>query len=122
MLNGIGVARKGGYLKRRGNAVLADKGYSSKSLREALKKQGVKVIIPYKINEKAARDKRCCIDMEQYKSRNVVERCFGALKELRRVATRYEKTARNYLMMVKLGSIRLFLRRLCNCGIQPNIR
>lgn len=52
--------------------------------------------------------------MEEYKSRNVVERCFGVLKELRRVATRYEKTARNYLAMVKLGSIRLFLKRLCN--------
>ncbi|EBU8907018.1 IS5 family transposase, partial [Salmonella enterica subsp. enterica] len=112
LLDGIGVARKGGYLKRRGSAVLADKGYSSQSLRKALKMQGVKAIIPYKINEKAAADKRCRVDMEGYKSRNVVERCFGALKELRRVATRYEKTARNYLAMVKLGSIRLFLKKL----------
>lgn len=114
LLDGIGVARKGGYLKRRGSAVLADKGYSSQLLRKALKSQGIKTIIPYKVNEKAATDKRCQVDMEEYKSRNVVERCFGVLKELRRVATRYEKTARNYLAMVKLGSIRLFLKRLCN--------
>ncbi|MCG8707292.1 transposase, partial [Brenneria sp. 4F2] len=88
--------------------------YSSQVLRSALKRRGIKVVIPYKINEKAASDRRCQIDMESYKSRNVVERCFGFLKECRRVATRYEKTARNYLSMVKLGCIRLFLRRLCN--------
>ncbi|MBS9436652.1 IS5/IS1182 family transposase, partial [Photorhabdus noenieputensis] len=36
------------------------------------------------------------------------------LKGNRRIATRYEKTARNYLSMVKLGCIRLFCRRLYN--------
>ncbi|REI40532.1 hypothetical protein DYZ94_28885, partial [Klebsiella variicola] len=41
---------------------------------------------------------------------NVVERCFGCLKEYRRIATRYDKTARNYLAMVKLGCIRLFYK------------
>ena len=114
LLDGAGVSRKGGWLKRRGKAVLADKGYSSRALRTTLKRQGMKVAIPYKSNEKAANDKRCRIDMELYKSRNVVERCFGFLKECRRIATRYEKTARNYLSIVKLGCIRLFLRRLCN--------
>ncbi|RAP70897.1 transposase DDE domain protein, partial [Candidatus Erwinia dacicola] len=42
------------------------------------------------------------------------ERCFGRLKEYRRIATRYDKTVRNYLAMVKLGCIRLFYKRLCN--------
>ncbi|PQM82784.1 hypothetical protein C5K26_15185, partial [Shigella flexneri] len=42
------------------------------------------------------------------------ERCFGRLKEYRRIATRYDKTARNYLAMVKLGCIRLFYQRLRN--------
>ncbi|EFW2067805.1 transposase, partial [Shigella flexneri] len=46
--------------------------------------------------------------------RNVVERCFGRLKEYRCIATRYDKTARNYLAMVKLGCIRLFYQRLRN--------
>ncbi|EAA4684176.1 transposase [Salmonella enterica subsp. enterica serovar Panama] len=49
-----------------------------------------------------------------YRNRNVVERCFGRLKEYRRIATRYDKTARNYLAMVKLGCIRQFYRTLCN--------
>ena len=39
---------------------------------------------------------------EAYRNRNVVERCFGRLKEYRRIATRYDKTARDYLAMVKL--------------------
>ncbi|EFB3134957.1 TPA: transposase, partial [Escherichia coli] len=42
------------------------------------------------------------------------ERCFGRLKEYRRIATCYDKTARNYLAMVKLGCIRLFYQRLRN--------
>lgn len=75
VLDGIGVTRKGGYLKCRGSAVIADKGYSSQSLCGELKRQGVKAIIPYKINEKAVWKKRCRVDMEQYKSHNVVERC-----------------------------------------------
>ncbi len=47
-----------------------------------------------------------------YKKRNVVERCFAILKENRRIATLSEKTARNYLSMLKLAAVRLFLRRL----------
>ncbi|WP_284525314.1 hypothetical protein [Shigella boydii] len=43
-----------------------------------------------------------------------LNRCFGRLKEYRRIATRYDKTARNYLAMVKLGCIRLFYQRLRN--------
>jgi hypothetical protein len=43
-----------------------------------------------------------------------VQRRNGRLKECRRIATRYDKTARNYLAMVKLGCIRLFYKRLCN--------
>ncbi|GJK46617.1 hypothetical protein SM87_03042 [Klebsiella pneumoniae] len=52
--------------------------------------------------------------LDAYRNRNVVERCFGCLKEYRRIATRYDKTARNYLAMVKLGCIRLFYKKLCN--------
>lgn len=59
-------------------------------------------------------DGRSKLNHDAYRSRNVVERCFGRLKEYRRITTRYYKTARNYLAMVKLGCIRLFYRRLCN--------
>ncbi|CDM92150.1 transposase (fragment) [Xenorhabdus bovienii] len=74
----------------------------------------IKSIIPYKINEKGRTDGRTQFDEQAYRGRNVVERCFGFLKGNRRIATRYEKTARNYLSMVKLVCIRLFYRRLSN--------
>ncbi|MGE0972117.1 IS5 family transposase [Klebsiella sp. WOUb02] len=114
LLDGIGVQRQNGSIKRRGHAVLADKAYSGHALRNELKRRGIKVVIPRKSNEKMATDGRSPLDREAYRNRNVVERCFGRLKEYRRIATRYDKTARNYLAMVKLGCIRLFYKRLCN--------
>ncbi len=101
-------------MKRRGKAVLADKGYSGGKLRGYLRKLRIKSIIPYKINEKGSAEGRTQFDKQAYRDRNVVERGFSFLKSNRRIATRYEKTARNYLSMVKLGCIRLFYRRLNN--------
>lgn len=101
-------------MKRRGYAVLADKAYSGHALRRELKRRGIKAVISHKSNEKMAADGRSPLDREAYRNRNVVERCFGCLKEYRRIATRYDKTARNYLAMVKLGCIRLFYNKLCN--------
>ena len=59
-----------------------------------------------------ASDGRSRLDGNDHRDRNVVERYFGRLKEYRRIATRYDKTARNYLAMVTLGCIRLFYQRL----------
>ncbi|MGC8400672.1 IS5 family transposase [Enterobacter mori] len=114
LLDGIGVQRQSGSMKRRGHAVLADKAYSGHALRNELKRKGIKVVIPRKSNEKKASDGRSQLDRDAYRNRNVVERCFGRLKEYRRIATRYDKTARNYLSMVKLGCIRIFYKKLCN--------
>ena len=105
LLDGIGVQRQNGSMKRRGYAVLADKAYSGHALRNELKRKGIKAVILRKSNEKLALDGRSQLDRETYRNRNVVERCFGRLKEYRRIATRYDKTARNYLEMVKLGCI-----------------
>ncbi|XYX41342.1 IS5 family transposase [Candidatus Erwinia dacicola] len=100
LLDGIGVQRQNGSMKRRGHAVLADKAYSGHALRNELKNKGIKTVIPRKSNEKMASDGRSQLDRDAYLNRNVVERCFGRLKEYRRIATRYDKTARNYLAMV----------------------
>jgi len=43
-------------------------------------------------------------------SRNLIERFFNKIKQCRRVATRYDKLAANYLAFVKLASIRIWLR------------
>lgn len=112
LLDGIGVQRQNGSMKRHGYAVLADKAYSGHALRRELKRRGIKAVIPRK--SKMAADGRSPLDRKAYRNRNVVERCFGRLKEYRRIATRYDKTARNYLAMVKLGCIRQFFNKLCN--------
>lgn len=70
----------------------ADKGYDSDAFRSYLKQQGIKPVIPGKSNRK----KRIRYDKEAYKGRNVVERCFCRLKDFRRIATRYDKLARNF--------------------------
>ena len=73
--------------------LVADKGYDTDAFRSFLKERGIKTVIPDKSNRK----KRIRYDKEAYKDRNVVERCFCRLKDWRRIATRYDKLARNFL-------------------------
>ncbi len=54
LLDGIGVQRQNGSMKRRGHAVLADKAYSGNALRNELKRKGIREVIPRKSNEKLA--------------------------------------------------------------------
>jgi transposase len=49
------------------------------------------------------------LNTHQYKERHLVENCFAKLKLFRRVASRYEKTARNFLSVVVLAAIRIWL-------------
>lgn len=65
-------------------------------------------MIPTRSNQTRCRT----FDRVAYRDRNVVERCVGWLKEARRVGTRYEKLARNFLAMVQLAMIRRLLRAL----------
>jgi transposase len=87
-------------------AVIADKGYDSDALAETIADREAEVVIPPKKNRTAPRE----YDKVLYKERNKVERCVGLLKQFRRVATRYEKTARNFLGMVTLAAIAIWLR------------
>ena len=61
------------------------KGYDTDALRAFLKQQKIPPIIPAKSNRK----KRIRRARKAYKNRNVIERCFGRLKDFRRIATRY---------------------------------
>ena len=51
-----------------------------------------------------------CFSPHLYRARNLVERFFNKIKQCRRIATRYDKLAANYLAFIKLASIRLWLR------------
>ena len=74
-------------------AILADKGYDADSLVESLVLRKIGVVIPPKSNRKTKRD----CDFALYRERNLVERFFCTIKHFRGIATRYEKTARNFL-------------------------
>jgi transposase len=85
-----------------------DKGYSAGWVRELLAELGVEPVIPHRATE-AGRPKRFR-GRRAYRRRNVIERCFGSLKWLRRVATRYEKLAVHYLGMLKVAILYRFLK------------
>jgi transposase len=75
------------------HALIADKGYDADSFIESLKVRAIKPVIPPKSNRKVKRD----CDFALYAERNLVERFFNTIKHFRGIATRYEKTARNFL-------------------------
>jgi transposase len=79
--------------------MLADKGYDSDAIRQDLKDRGVEPIIPFKRNRKVQEP----IDGFLYALRNMVERCFNKLKQSRRLATRYDKTASSFLGFVLIA-------------------
>jgi transposase len=79
-------------------ALLADKGYDSDGFIEHLEVRGIKPVIPPRANRKTPRE----CDFSLYCERNLVERFFNIIKHFRAIATRYEKTARNFLAGVHL--------------------
>ena len=84
--------------------LLGDKAYDSNSFRKSLRTDGIRPVIPGRSNRK----KRIRHDKQAYKGRNVIERCYGRLKDFRRVATRYDKLARNFFSTVCLAAVVLF--------------
>ncbi len=86
--------------------VIADKGYDSRAVVGAIEARGAEAVIPSLKNRAQPRE----IDRERYKDRNLGERFWSKLKQYRRVATRYEKTARNFLAFVHVASIMILLR------------
>lgn len=90
----------------RPEAVLADAAYDADAFRQAITQAGAVAVIP----NNPSRASKHPFDKALYKERHLVECCFSRLKQFRRVATRYEKTARNYLAMVTLAATILWLR------------
>ena len=86
--------------------LLADRGYDADWIRELARQQGAWANIPPKRNRKDL----ICFSPYLYRARNLIERFFNKIKQYRRVATRYDKLAANYLTFVKIASIRIWLR------------
>ena len=86
--------------------IIADAAYDSDRFRGAAARQGAIAVIP----NNPSRAKKYPLDKHLYALRQLVECCFSRLKQFRRVATRYEKTAQNYLAVVTIAAIVLWLR------------
>lgn len=86
-------------------AVLADKGYDADANRDAIRRQGAEPCIPPRRN----RTEAIPYDRHLYRERNGVERFFARIKQCRRVATRYDKKARNFLGFVWVACLDLLL-------------
>jgi transposase len=91
---------------RAAGAFILDKAYDSDAVVAAAKRQGAEAVIPPKKDRKVPRD----YDRHLYKERKKVEWFIDLIKQYRRVATRYEKTARNFLGFVHVASIMVLLR------------
>ncbi|MCH7778223.1 MAG: IS5 family transposase [Gemmatimonadetes bacterium] len=88
------------------STVLGDKAYDVNWIRDHIEQCGAKANIPFKKDRKAPG----AFDADLYKERNLVERFFNKIRHLRRIATRYEKLAANFLAMIKLPAVRIWLR------------
>ena len=86
--------------------VMADTAYDADHFRQAIANKGALAVIP----NNPSRTKKYRLDKHLYAQRHLVECCFSKLKQFRRVATRFEKTARNYRAVVTLAAIVLWLR------------
>lgn len=88
------------------DALLADKAYDAdERVLDLLQNAGMTPVIPPKSNRKEQRD----YDKELYKARHLIENFFCKLKQYRAIATRYDKTARNFISAIYLASAVIWL-------------
>jgi transposase len=80
--------------------VTADRAYDTDAVREQIQAQGAVPNIPSKRNRRW----RHCFSPVLYRGRNAIERMVGRLKDFRRIATRYDKLAANFLAAVQLAA------------------
>ena len=88
------------------DVVMADTAYDSDRLRTAIADKGAVAVIP----NNPSRATKYPLDKHLYAQRHLIECCFSRLKQFRRVATRFEKTAENYLAVITIAAIVLWIR------------
>ena len=79
--------------------------YGSRAIRQLIDDDGALAVIPSKSNAKEP----ISHDVGLYKMRNIIERFFCTMKDMRRLATRFEKLSRNFLAMIHIFAIRLWI-------------
>ena len=87
VINQVRIVPSRGRPRTRPEGLAGDKAYSAQHIRQHLRDRKIKSVVPTRSNEQQDPG----FDKGAYRKRNIVERCFGWLKESRRIATRYEK-------------------------------
>ena len=112
------IARRGpGRPRTRPGQVLADKAYSSRSIRSHLRRRRIQAVIPEPADQVRHRNRRgrrggrpVAFDTQAYRLRNTVERAVNKLRGYRAVATRYDKRDYVYRGTVDVAAIGIWLR------------
>ena len=113
VMNAVRIRQPLGGPRSRPAAIAGDKGYDYAWVRRWLRRRKIRPVIAARSGKCRTPDRsRTPFDTTLYRRRNVVERCVGWLKERRRIGTRFDKLAVNYLAMVKLAMIEMYLNRL----------
>ena len=86
--------------------MIADTAYDADHIRQAVAAKNAEAVIP----SSPSRSRKHPLDAHLYAQRHLVECCISKLKQFRRVATRFEKTARNFQAIVTIAAIVLWLR------------
>lgn len=112
VMDSVKILRPRGRPRCRPDSLAGDRAYSIPRLLAWLRHHGIASVIPpinYR-HKRKGRPRRC--DRTRYRRRNVIERCVGWLKESRRIGTRYEKLAANYLAMIHIAIIKRYIKTL----------
>lgn len=100
--------------EKKPKVVVADKGYDSQIIRKALREQSIKAQIPEKTLPEGKKRRRKgrppVVKEEVYRQRNIIERLFGKMKEMRRFACRFDKLAESYMAFIQLAFMRICLK------------
>jgi len=90
--------------------LIADRGYDSDPLRQALARQGTQLIAPHRSSRRRpSQDRR---PLRRYRRRWIIERTFAWLQRFRRLVVRYERYAVIYLAFLHLACVLIALKRL----------
>ena len=110
LMDAVCIKQPRGRPRKRPAAVAGDKGYSFRRIRQWLRSHRIAAVIPMRSDQQARhRGRPIQLDHQAYRRRSIIECCIAWLKEYRRIATRFEKLAVNFLGMIKAAIIHRYL-------------
>lgn len=104
-----------GRPRNKPDEITADKGYDAGRIRKELRRRGIRAMIPEKAlrpgTKRRKKGPHPRFDKQVYKERGKIEQAIGWLKEYRRLATRYDKTASSFMAIIQLAIIKYFFKK-----------